>query len=219
MLFLAVLPLEAQVTTALIQGTVTDASGAVMQKIEVKATQLETNFTRSAFTDDSGQYAIKFLPVGNYRVDIAVPGFKTFTQTGIVLEVNRNARVDPVLQVGAPSETVQVSADAPLVSTTDASIGRTIDNKEIQNLPLVNRDLYSLLTLTPGVDAADSTNPLGSPAEISVVNGSSSGTGSINYYLDGGNNTAYKNHLIIWRACANDSKTDNVNIGIGSDLA
>ena len=190
MLILTGLPLAAQVTTASIQGTVTDASGAVMQKVEVKATQLETNFTRSAFTDDSGQYAIKFLPVGNYRVDAAVPGFKTFTRIGIVLEVNRNARVDPVLQVGAPSETIQVSGDAPLVNTADASLGRTIQNMEIQNLPLVNRDLYSLLMLTPGVDVADSTNPLGSPAEISVVNGSASGTGSISYYLDGGNNTA-----------------------------
>lgn len=187
---LAAGPLRAQVTTASIQGTVTDASGAVMQKIEVKATQLETNFARSAVTDESGRYAIQFLPVGNYRVDVRVPGFKNFTQTGIILEVNRNARVDPVLQVGAPSETVQVSADAPLVNTADASIGRTIENKEIQVLPLVNRDVYSLLMLTPGVDAADSTNPLGSPAEISVVNGSASGTGSISYYLDGGNNTA-----------------------------
>ena len=102
-------------------------------------------------------------------MDVVVPGFKDFTQTGIVLEVNRNARVDPVLQVGAPSETVQVSADAPLVNTADASIGRTIENKEILNLPLVNRDLYSLLTLTPGVDAADSTNPPVAPPNSALA--------------------------------------------------
>jgi hypothetical protein len=181
---------SAQVTTASILGTVTDPSGAVVPGAQVKATQLETNFVRSAVTGSGGQYAIKFLPVGSYRLEITAQGFKTYTQTGIILEVNRNARVDTVLQVGALIETVQVSADAPLINTSDATIGRTVDNKEIQNLPLVNRDLYSLLTLTPGVDAADATNPLGSPAEISVVNGSSSGTGSISYYLDGGNNTA-----------------------------
>src|SRR4030095_2603574 len=83
-----------------------------------------------------------------------------------------------------------ITADAPLTKTTDASVGHTVDNKEILTLPLVNRDLYTLLTLTPGVDQADSTNPLGSPAEISVVYGSSSGTGSSSYYLDGGNNTS-----------------------------
>src|SRR4029453_11915535 len=113
-----------------------------------------------------------------------------FSQIGIVLEVSRNARVDPVIEVGGVTETVSITGDAPLVNTTDASMGHTVDNKEILTLPLVNRDLYTLLTLTPGVDQADSTNPLGSPAEISVVNGSSSGTGSISYYLDGGNNTA-----------------------------
>lgn len=182
--------LTAQVTTASISGIVTDPSGGIVPGAQVKATQIETNFTRNAVTDAGGQYSIKFLPVGDYRVEITAAGFKTFTQTGIVLEVNRNARVDTILQVGALTETVQVSSDAPLINTADATIGRTVDNKEIQNLPLVNRDLYSLLSLTPGVDSADSTNPLGSPAEISVVNGSSSGTGSISYFLDGGNNTA-----------------------------
>jgi hypothetical protein len=190
MLVLTGAPLEAQVTNASIYGTVTDASGAVVPGIEVKATQLETNFSRSAATDNAGQYTINFLPLGSYRVEISAQGFKKFIQTGIVLEVNRSARVDPVLQLGEFSETISVVADAPLVNTSDASIGRTVDNQEILNLPLVNRDVYTLLTLTAGVDSSDGTNPLGSPSQISVVNGSPSGTGSVNYYLDGGNNTA-----------------------------
>ncbi|MGH9847076.1 MAG: carboxypeptidase regulatory-like domain-containing protein, partial [Blastocatellia bacterium] len=181
---------EAQVTNASISGTVTDASGALVPGIEVKATQIETNFTRSATTDSAGQYTINFLPIGSYRLEISAKGFKTFSQTGIVLEIGKNARVDPVVQVGEVSETVSITANAPLINTADASIGRTVENKEILNLPLVNRDVYTLLTLTPGVDSTEGTNPFGSPAQISVVNGSPSGTGSINYFLDGGNNTA-----------------------------
>jgi hypothetical protein len=188
-LVLTAAQLNAQVTTSSIFGKVTDATGALIPGGEVTATQLETNFTRTAVTDEVGQYTINFLPLGRYRVEVSLPGFKKFMQTGVVLEVNRNARVDAVLQVGNVTEEVSITADAPLVNTADASIGRTVDNKEIVNLPLVNRDLYSLLTLTPGVDNAESTNPLGTPSEISVVNGSSSGTGSISYYLDGGNNT------------------------------
>ena len=189
-LLFASVALFAQVTSSSIFGTVADSTGAVVPGVEIKVTQQETNFTRTAVADESGKYVFTVLPLGTYRVEVSAPGFKTFNQTGIVLEVSRNARVDPVLEVGGVTESVSITADAPLVNTTDASVGRTVENKEILALPLVNRDLYTLLTLTPGVDQVDSTNPLGSPAEISVVNGSSSGTGSIAYYLDGGNNTA-----------------------------
>ena len=182
--------LFAQVTTSSIFGTVTDSSGAVVPGVEITVTQLETNFTRTVVADESGKYVLTALPLGTYRVEASISGFKKFSQIGIVLEVNRNARVDPVMEVGGVTETVSITGDAPLVNTSDASMGRTVDNKEILTLPLVNRDLYTLLTLTPGVDQTDATNPLGSPAQISVVNGSSSGTGSISYYLDGGNNTA-----------------------------
>jgi len=181
---------EAQVTNASITGKVTDTSGAVAPGVEVKATHLETNQTRSATTDAEGQYTINFLPIGGYSLEISAQGFKKFSQTGIVLSVGGSARVDPVLEVGALSDTVSITASAPAINTSDGSLGRTVENKEILNLPLVNRDVYTLLTLTPGVDATEGTNPFGSPAQISVVNGSPSGTGSINYFLDGGNNTA-----------------------------
>ena len=120
--------------------------------------------------------------------------FKKFEQTGVVLEINRNARVNPVLQLGTVTETVAVNADAPLVNTVDASIGRTVTNKEIINLPLVNRNVYSLLNLTAGVDSTTSSNSLGVPEQVTIVNGSSyGGAGSVNYYLDGGSNvTGFK---------------------------
>jgi hypothetical protein len=188
-LVVARLPLHAQVTTASISGVVTDSSKAVIPGAEVTATQQETNFTRSTVADETGHYSIRFLPLGNYRVEITIAGFKKFSQTGIVLDINRDARVDAVLETGGITEEISITADAPLVNTSDSSIGRTVDGREIVSLPLVNRDLYSLLRLTPGVDDTKGQNDLGLPDQISVVNGSSSGTGSISYYLDGGNNT------------------------------
>ena len=117
-------------------------------------------------------------------------GFKKFDQTGITLDVNRNARVDAVLQVGAITESVEVSADAGMVETSVPGLGQTTTNTEIDNLPLVNRDIYTLLNLTAGVDTTDqATDNFGAPMQVTVVNGSpNSGIGSVNYSLNGGSN-------------------------------
>jgi hypothetical protein len=124
-------------------------------------------------------------------LEISATGFKKFEQTGIVLEVNRNAKVDAVLQVGAVSETVEVTADATVVETTNPALGQVVTNRDIDNMPLVNRDVYTLLTLTAGVDTTgQATDSFGAPMQVTVVNGSpNSGIGSVNYNLDGGSNT------------------------------
>ncbi|HEY2942231.1 MAG TPA: carboxypeptidase-like regulatory domain-containing protein, partial [Vicinamibacteria bacterium] len=184
-------PAAAQVTSATILGAVTDKSGAVIPNAQVTATNLDTNFSRSATTNERGQYSITPLPVGLYRVEVTAPGLKKFVQTGIVLDVNRSARVDPVLEVGALEETISINADAPLINTAEVSLGRTVGNAEILNLPLVNRDVYSLLSLTPGVEFTETGNAFGYPGQRTLINGASDGgTGSANYYLDGGNNMA-----------------------------
>ncbi len=184
----------AQGTTGSIYGTVTDATGAVVPEATITATNVATNISRTAKSEQSGAYSLTFLPVGTYRLEVNANGFKKFEQSGIVLEINRSARVDPSLQVGSLTETVAVNADAPLVNTSDASIGRMVNNAEIINLPLVNRNVYSLLNLTAGVDSSVSGNSLGNPEQVTVINGSSyGGAGSVNYLLDGGNNiTGFK---------------------------
>ena len=179
---------EAQATSSSILGTVTDATGATVPNVTVTATQVDTNFTRSVQTNEAGQYVIPLLPLGNYQVEIAAPGFKRFVRTGLVLDLSRNARVDPILEVGDIATAVTVTSDAPVVNTTDASLGRTVENAEIIGLPIVNRDVYRLLELTPGVDRVQTGGELGARTVITVVNGSGSGTGSVNYYLDGGSN-------------------------------
>jgi hypothetical protein len=104
--------------------------------------------------------------------------------------VNRNASVDIVLQVGTISETIAVTADAPLVETKTPSLGLTVNNQDIENLPMVDRDLYSLLNLVPGVEmTGEATDNFGAPMRVTLVNGSpNSGIGSVNYSLDGGSN-------------------------------
>lgn len=178
----------AQATSSAILGTVTDSSGSAVPNATITVTQVDTNFTRSVQSADNGQYNIPLLPLGNYQVEITAGGFKRFVRTGIVLDLSRSARVDAALEVGDVSTSVSVTSDAPVVNTTDAAIGRTVENSEIINLPIVNRDVYRLLDLTPGVDRVQTGGELGGRTIITVVNGSGSGTGSVNYYLDGGNN-------------------------------
>src|SRR5437667_2658556 len=103
--------------TAQISGTVKDQSGAVLPGVEVTVTQTETALKRSAVTDETGSYLLPNLPVGPYRLEATLPGFRTHVQTGIVLQVGSNPVVNAVLEVGQVSETVEVEANAALVET------------------------------------------------------------------------------------------------------
>jgi hypothetical protein len=182
---------NAQVATGTILGGVTDATGGAVPGANITATNLDTQFTRSTTTDASGQYSLQLMPVGRYQVDVTLDGFKNFSQTGIVLEVGRNARIDARIEAGNVSEVVSVTADAPLVETATASLSRAVSQREVLNLPLVNRDLYQLLSITGGVTSNEASNSLGGPEQTTTINGSQRAQiGTVNFQLDGGNNTA-----------------------------
>ena len=168
-LLLVASPVSAQVATGSILGNVTDASGATVPGATVTATNVDTQFSRSTTTDESGQYALRLLPLGNYKLEVALSGFKNFSQTGIVLEVGRNARIDASIEPGNVAESVSVVADAPLVETSSSSLARTVGQNEVLNLPLVNRDLYSLLSLTGGVTSNENSNSLGGPEQLTLL--------------------------------------------------
>jgi hypothetical protein len=180
----------AQSTTATILGYVRDGSGAAVVGAPINVVNTETNVTRAAKSDSEGAYQVLFLPIGTYRVEVSAPGFKKFERTGIVLDVNRNARIDAVLEVGQLTESVEVQAEAPLVETKVPVLGLTVTNQEIETLPLVDRDIYSLLSLTAGVDStSEASDNFGAPMRVTLVNGSAfSHIGSVNYTLDGGSN-------------------------------
>jgi hypothetical protein len=184
-------PLRAQVATGTILGNVKDASGASVPGATVTATNLDTQFSRSTASDDSGQYALRLLPLGNYKIEVTLDGFKNFAQTGILVEIGRNARIDATIEPGAVSEVVSVIADSPLVESNTASLSRTVNQNDVLNLPLVNRDLYTLLSITGGVTSNETTNSLGGPEQQTTINGSQRAQiGTVNFQLDGGNNTA-----------------------------
>jgi len=187
---------RAQSTSTVMFGQITDATGATVSGAQVSVTNTETNLLRTAQTNEQGEYRIELLPVGNYKVEITAPGFKRIVRSGVVLEVDVPARVDGVLQLGNLNDTVTVTESVSLINTSTPEIGRTIERSEVENLPLVNRNVYQLLELTPGVQNstfnAGQPNPvitLGYPEQRTFINGGvDGGAGSVSYYLDGGIN-------------------------------
>jgi len=194
------LAVRAQDTTATLVGKVTDPGGAIVPGAQVTARNVDTGLSRTVTSNDEGDYRIEFLPIGKYTLEVSYTGFKKALLSNIVLQVNDTARADVALSVGQVSETVTISEMAtPAVNTTTTEIARTIQSAEITSLPLVERNVYTLLDLTPGVQsnnngvAAASTGTssliLGFPEQRTLINGGvDGGTGSVNYYLDGGNN-------------------------------
>jgi hypothetical protein len=187
-LFLLAASAFAQTTTTLL-GTVTDKTGAVIPGAQVTATNTGTNFTRTQQTNQQGEYRMEFMPVGDYTVEVSANGFRKSLQKGVTLEINLPTRVDVGLDVGQITESVEVSAAAAAVNTDNAQIGRTVQTAEITTLPIVGRNVYTLLSLTPGVSSNANSIVLGYPEQRTMINGGvDGGAGSVNYYLDGGNN-------------------------------
>jgi hypothetical protein len=185
---MATLSLQAQVTTATVTGNIKDTSGAVVLGAEITATNVDTNLARATKSNDLGEYRIEFLPVGSYTISVAAQGFNKYVQKGIVLGINQTARIDATLKLGTVSEVIEVTSAAPLVNTNSAEIGQTIENVQLNALPIVGRNAYSLLDITPGVQQNTTTGlTLGFPEQKTLINGGSDGnyTGTVNYFLDG----------------------------------
>jgi hypothetical protein len=142
--------LLAQVS-AVISGTVTDPSGAVVPNATVTATDTETGAVRETMADGAGRYLLFALPVGPYEIHARKTGFQEAVRTGIQLAVNQSATVDLTLQVGQSSQQVTVSGDAPLVGVSTTGASGVITQLQIQDLPLNGRSFDQLLTLNPGV--------------------------------------------------------------------
>jgi outer membrane receptor protein involved in Fe transport len=188
--------LLAQTTTTMVLGTVQDSSGAPIALANVTATNRDTNFSRTVATNDQGEFRIYFLPVGSYRISANRSGFEEFLREGIGLSLNVATEMNIVLEVEAVRATVTITEGPALVDTTSAELGRTVENRELVNLPLMNRNAYQLLELTPGVQNTSfnpgQANPvvtLGYPEQRTFINGGvDGGVGSVSYYLDGGVN-------------------------------
>ena len=173
--------------TAQISGTVKDQSGAVLPGVEIKVTQTETGVGRDAVTNETGSYVLTNLPIGPYRLEASLPGFRTYAQTGLVLEVNASPTINVVLAVGQVSEQVEVQANAAQVETRSAGVGTVMENTSILELPLNGRNMIDLVSIGPATASATLLNGTGgrdpfTQGNVSVAGGINSG---LNYTLDG----------------------------------
>lgn len=141
----------AQSTAGRILGTLTDQSGAAVAGASVVVTDVQRGTSRTVTTDDSGNYAVPDLQPGTYKIHAEAKGFKSVERPNVLLEVATDVRADFALQPGQVAETVTISEDVPLVNTTSATLGGTLSNKEINDLPLSGRNYENLLQLRPGV--------------------------------------------------------------------
>ncbi|MGI8783663.1 MAG: TonB-dependent receptor domain-containing protein [Acidobacteriota bacterium] len=137
--------------TAQVTGRVSDPSGAVVPGTNLTVTNLGTGLKRETVTNDEGYYTIPLLPPGGYQITVQKDGFKPISQSGITLQVEQVARLDFKLELGSPSETVQVTGGTPLLESETSSVGQVVDNKKIVDLPLNQRNPFSLALLVPGV--------------------------------------------------------------------
>jgi outer membrane receptor protein involved in Fe transport len=177
--------LEAQLTTATISGTVTDASGGVIPGASVSVLQVETGSVRTTVSDDEGRYRVPLLQPGAYEVSAELVGFQTAVRSGITLAVGGRAVIDLSLNVGAISERVIVEGEAALVETTTSAISGLVDDKKIRDLPLNGRSFEQLALLQTGVSifhSANTDSTVGTGTKFSVAG---SRPAHNNFMLDG----------------------------------
>ncbi len=184
-LFVAAVPVFAQLPTGTILGTVKDASGALVPGATVTAQNVETGTTRSTLTDETGGYRLAALPVGSYDLRVELAGFKSTTQKGLVLNVGQEAVLNFSLEIGTPLQEVVVSAEAPLVNTTTASLGGLVNEEKLAELPLNGRNYLDLTLLQPGISQNTVVIQLGGGGQGAIYSSNGAPIISNNFLLDG----------------------------------
>jgi hypothetical protein len=188
-LVLTASPVLAQRTSAILRGTVTDASKALVPGATVTVTNADTGLTQTAVTNDSGIYSFSQLPIGRYQLKVELQGFKTSTRTDIVLAVADDRTIDVELAPGAVTETVSVVSETTPVKTSGGDVSGIITGEQIRELPLNGRNFLQLATLMPGVSAPDFLNVkdkgLLGGSDLSISGG---GVTSNLWTVDGANN-------------------------------
>jgi hypothetical protein len=174
---------QSQAANGGIEGTITDESSAVLPGVTVTVRNLDTGAERVVVTNADGVYRALLIPLGAYRVTAELAGFKKYEQTGITVGAGQTAVINIALGVGDVSEVISVTADTPLVDPGKIDLGRTLNEREIKNLPLVSRNPYNFALLQPGVTGFENQ-------EFGVPRFSANGTLlRINYQIDGNTNT------------------------------
>src|SRR5438270_9636327 len=184
----SILPLQAQVDTGSITGTVTDASGAVVNGAKVTLTNEGTGAALSLTTGSDGSYTFSPVRIGSYKIDASAQGFKTVSQTHIVVNVSANVLVNLKLPTGSVSETVEVTGAVPVLQTQDASVGQVMDTRNVNNLPLNGRNFTFLAQLSAGVNSPQADTRGNASTGAFSANGFRPAQN--NYMLDGVDNNS-----------------------------
>jgi hypothetical protein len=142
---------QSQITTGVLDATVTDSSGGVLPGVDVEVRNVDTNLTRTLVTDRDGRFAALQLQPGRYIVTFKLAGFATLVQENVVVTVGETVRLNPVLKVSGVAETVTVTTESPAVDISRTAASSTLDQTTIETTPILGRKFEDLLTLTPGV--------------------------------------------------------------------
>lgn len=187
-------PLHAQaIGSGQIQGIVSDLSGSVVPGATVEAVQGESGLRRTVTSGSDGGYSLPNLPVGPYQLSVSGVGFSAYRQSGIVIQVGNDLRIDVELQVGAVTQTVEVNSGASLVQTQDQSVSQVVDKRTIIDMPLNGRQATQLILLTGAAVNAPPAGIIGSknyPSSVSLSVAGGEGE-SINYLMDGVDNNDF----------------------------
>jgi Carboxypeptidase regulatory-like domain len=183
--------------TGSIQGTISDATGAVMQDAPVVLTNTATQIQHTVKSGADGLYSFPNIPIGVYNLDVSASGFEHYSQAGIVLEVGSSININVSMTVGQAAQRVEVRANGIALQTEDPSFKQTIDEKTLTELPLNGRQVTSLITLSGGSASAPANDMQGSKTfyssvVVSVAGGMGNAT---DYRLDGGDHNDYMTNV------------------------
>ncbi len=149
---------QAQSNSGSIVGTIKNTGGEVISGAQITITQVQTNKQFNATANSEGYYVSPPLAVGEYRVEARMTGFRRAIYNSVTIQIQQTAVVDFTLDIGEVAEQVEITAQAPVLETTNSALGKVVDNRRIGDLPLNTRNVYSLIFLTPGVSGSIGNN-------------------------------------------------------------
>src|SRR5499427_5201711 len=185
---LSFVPVHAQVDQGSITGTVTDASGAVVRGAKVILTNEGTGASLTMTTPADGLYRFSPVRIGSYKLEVAAEGFKTASELHVNVDVSSNVTRNFQLQPGKVSETVEVTSEAPLLQSEDASVGQVVNQKNVNDLPLNGRNFTFLAQLAAGVNSPQADTRGNAATGAFAANGNRPAQN--NYMLDGIDNNS-----------------------------
>src|ERR1700678_3662084 len=146
-------PVSAQSTFGSLSGTVTDSSGSAIPDAQVVLTSLATGASQTLTTGGDGLYTFVNLNPGDYRLEVQKDGFKHYRREPVTVQVQQSFRIDPALEVGAVTQTDEVTGETPLLTPTTSTLGQVIEERATNEIPLNGRNVFNLITLSPGAIA------------------------------------------------------------------